>query len=51
MQVQSLKSRRAYATGIRHIKSAFPDMVVMTDVALDPCSSYGHDGIVVDGDC
>ena len=35
--------------GIRHVKSAFPDMVVMTDVALDPCSSYGHDGIVVDG--
>ena len=35
--------------GIRHIKSAFPDMVVMTDVALDPGSSYGHDGIVVDG--
>lgn len=35
--------------GIRHIKSAFLDMVVMTDVALDPCSSYGHDGVVVDG--
>ncbi|NLR81661.1 porphobilinogen synthase [Chitinophaga eiseniae] len=31
---------------IRGIKSAIPEMVVMTDVALDPYSSYGHDGIV-----
>lgn len=31
---------------IRMIKSAVPEMVVMTDVALDPFSSYGHDGIV-----
>nr|WP_295876048.1 porphobilinogen synthase [uncultured Chitinophaga sp.] len=31
---------------IRGIKNAVPDMVVMTDVALDPYSSYGHDGIV-----
>lgn len=31
---------------IRAIKDACPDMIVMTDVALDPFSSYGHDGIV-----
>jgi porphobilinogen synthase len=31
---------------IREIKNALPDMCVMTDVALDPYSSYGHDGIV-----
>src|ERR1044072_834239 len=31
---------------IRAIKQACPDMLVMTDVALDPFSSYGHDGIV-----
>jgi porphobilinogen synthase len=31
---------------IRAIKSAYPDVVVMTDVALDPFSTYGHDGIV-----
>jgi porphobilinogen synthase len=31
---------------IREIKNAIPDMCVMTDVALDPYSSYGHDGIV-----
>src|SRR6476661_7594180 len=31
---------------IKAIKEACPEMVVMTDVALDPFSSYGHDGIV-----
>ncbi|MDA3613304.1 porphobilinogen synthase [Polluticaenibacter yanchengensis] len=35
---------------IRAIKNAFPEMVVMTDVALDPYSIYGHDGIVIDGE-
>jgi porphobilinogen synthase len=34
---------------IRAIKEAAPEMVVMTDVALDPYSSYGHDGIVENG--
>lgn len=33
---------------IRKIKSFDKNMVVMTDVALDPFSSYGHDGIVKD---
>jgi len=31
---------------IKAIKDACPEMVVMTDVALDPYSTYGHDGIV-----
>ena len=31
---------------VRALKKALPDMVVMTDVALDPYSIYGHDGIV-----
>ena len=34
---------------VRAIKTAVPEMCVMTDVALDPFSSYGHDGIVQDG--
>ncbi len=33
---------------VRAIKEQFPEMLVMTDVALDPYSSYGHDGIVKD---
>ena len=31
---------------VKTIKNAVPDMLIMTDVALDPYSSYGHDGIV-----
>ncbi len=34
---------------IKTVKNACPEMLVMTDVALDPYSSYGHDGIVADG--
>ncbi len=33
---------------IKTIKDAAPDLYIMTDVALDPYSSYGHDGIVKD---
>jgi len=35
---------------IKVIKDAVPEMYVMTDVALDPYSIYGHDGIVKDGE-
>jgi porphobilinogen synthase len=35
---------------IKAIKEAVPEMVVMTDVALDPYSVYGHDGIVENGE-
>lgn len=35
---------------IRAIKMACPEMVVMPDVALDPYSIYGHDGIIANGD-
>ena len=31
---------------IKTIKNSVPEMVVITDVALDPYSIYGHDGIV-----
>jgi len=34
---------------IKTVKQACPEMLVMTDVALDPYSSYGHDGIVDKG--
>lgn len=35
---------------IRAIKAACPEMIVMPDVALDPYSIYGHDGIISNGD-
>lgn len=34
---------------IKIVKNAVPEMVVMTDVALDPFSIYGHDGIISEG--
>jgi porphobilinogen synthase len=34
---------------IKTVKDVCPDMLVMTDVALDPFSAYGHDGIVEGG--
>ncbi|WP_187695260.1 porphobilinogen synthase [Chryseobacterium sp.] len=34
---------------IKAIKDAVPGMVVMPDVALDPYSVYGHDGIITNG--
>ncbi|NBS19017.1 MAG: porphobilinogen synthase [Flavobacteriia bacterium] len=34
---------------VQQIKNTVPEMVVMTDVALDPYSSHGHDGIVENG--
>ncbi|MGA9211759.1 porphobilinogen synthase [Kaistella sp.] len=34
---------------IKAIKDAVPEMVIMPDVALDPYSIYGHDGIVTNG--
>ena len=35
---------------IKAIKDAVPDMLVMTDIALDPFSEFGHDGIVEDNE-
>lgn len=34
---------------IRLLKAEFPDLAVMTDVALDPYNANGHDGLVKDG--
>lgn len=34
---------------VKAVKEAVPQMLVMTDVALDPFSSFGHDGIVENG--
>ncbi|WP_250433729.1 porphobilinogen synthase [Hanstruepera flava] len=34
---------------IKTVKNVCPEMLVMTDVALDPYSVYGHDGIIENG--
>ncbi len=38
-----------YLKAIKEIKSRFPEALLMSDVALDPYSSDGHDGIVENG--
>lgn len=38
-----------FPRAIRAVKQAVPDLVIVSDVALDPYSSDGHDGIVRDG--
>ncbi|MFY0593711.1 porphobilinogen synthase [Roseivirga sp.] len=38
-----------YHQALKKIKQEFPEAAIMTDVALDPYSSDGHDGIVQDG--
>lgn len=37
------------ARALRALKAAVPDLLVIADVAMDPYSSDGHDGIVRDG--
>ena len=39
-----------YIKALEDIKSQFPDIVLMTDIAMDPYSSDGHDGIVEKGE-
>ena len=34
---------------MRAIKKEFPDLGVLCDVALDPFTSHGHDGLIEDG--
>ena len=46
---EALNPQGLMQRAIQEIKNAAPDLVVMTDVALDPFSVYGHDGIVENG--
>ena len=46
---EALNSNGLMQRAIKTIKEAVPGMYVMTDVALDPYSSYGHDGVVGNG--
>lgn len=39
-----------YYRVVRELKSVFPDCTFISDIALDPYSSDGHDGLVKDGE-
>ena len=47
---EALNDKGLMQESVRFIKEKYPDLLVMTDVAMDPYSSYGHDGIVEDGE-
>jgi porphobilinogen synthase len=46
---ESLNKKGLYLSSLKEIKKQFPEAVIMTDVAMDPYSSDGHDGFVMDG--
>ena len=46
---EALNPENLICRAVAAVKAAYPDLGVMTDVALDPYSSYGHDGIVENG--
>ncbi|MDA9875288.1 porphobilinogen synthase [Flavobacteriaceae bacterium] len=46
---EALNSNGLMQRAVKTIKNVCPEMLVMTDVALDPYSIYGHDGIVSNG--
>ena len=44
--VEAYNSEGIVPRAVRMIKKAYPDTIVCTDVALDPYSDQGHDGVV-----
>ena len=47
---EALNENGLMARAIFNIKKRFPEITVMTDIALDPFSPDGHDGLVKDGE-
>ncbi|MFN6943461.1 MAG: porphobilinogen synthase [Cytophagaceae bacterium] len=45
----SYSDRNFYLRAIKDVKQNFPEACIMTDVAMDPYSSDGHDGLVENG--
>ncbi|MEL7372502.1 MAG: porphobilinogen synthase [Myxococcota bacterium] len=45
---ESYNSEGLVQTSLRALKSRFPELLLITDVALDPYSSDGHDGVVAE---
>ncbi len=47
---ESLNNNGLYLKAIRAVKKHFPEACIVTDVAMDPYSSDGHDGLVIKGE-
>src|SRR5256886_14845973 len=46
---EALNPNNLVCQSVRAIKKEFPDLGVLCDVALDPFTSHGHDGLIADG--
>jgi porphobilinogen synthase len=46
---ESTNEKGLYLSTLKQIKLELPESCIMTDVAMDPYSSDGHDGLVIDG--
>ena len=46
---EALNPENFLCTILEQVKERFPDLVLIADVALDPYTSSGHDGIVING--
>src|SRR5437660_5123298 len=46
---EALNPNNLVCQSVRAIKQEFPDIGVLCDVALDPFTSHGHDGLIEDG--
>ena len=47
---EALNSENLVCRAVRAVKEAYPELGVICDVALDPYTSHGHDGVLVDGE-
>lgn len=43
---EALRPDNLIQKALRAVKKAFPDLVVMADIALDPYTDHGHDGLI-----
>ena len=46
---EAVNENNLISTAIKNIKKEFPEIILIADVALDPYTSHGHDGVILDG--
>ena len=47
---EALKENNLVCETVRMVKKEFPQLGVICDVALDPYTDHGHDGVLIDGE-
>ena len=48
--IESYNANNLTCRTVRALKKRFPELLIMTDIALDPYTDHGHDGIIIDGE-